>query len=1050
MVIAIVIVIMGLVALQGLPIAQYPDITPPMVNVSTTYTGANATNVEQSVATPIEQKVNGVENMIYMMSTNSSDGKMSLSVSFEVGTDLDMANVLTQNRVSEATATLPEEVKRQGIPVKKKLSFPLLLITLDSPNNTYDAQFLTNYTTINIIDEIARIQGVGVAEVFGGTTTDYAMRVWVRPDELAKLNLTISDLQRAIQDQNVLVPAGQLGGPPAPDNTEFTYTVQAAGRFETPEEFGAVVVRSNADGSQVLLRDVARIDLGSQGYLMRTRTNGRRTAVVSIYQLPDANGLEVAENVMATMERVSKRFPDDITYSISLDTTKPIIAGIREIVITLFQAIALVVLVVFIFLQNFRSTLIPTIAVPVSLIGAFAVFPFLGFTINTLSLLGLVLAIGIVVDDAIVVVEAVATKMEGGLSPRDATIEAMHEVAGPIVATSLALIAVFVPVAAMAGITGRLYQQFAITIAISVAISSINALTLSPALAASLLRPPGEAKKSIFDRPFAIFNNGFEAVAARFISMTEFFTSKLARMGVLLAALVVGMVFLFRIVPGGFVPEEDQGYILGALSLPDAASLQRTEEAIKDVEKIVMDVSAVENVVTIAGFSLVSGTVQSNAGFIFVQLKDWDERPDPADHARVIVRRLNAAFATQIQQGAAFAFGPPAIPGLGTGAGFSMMLQDRSGNDPAYLEQQLQLFTKAASARTEIGRAGSLFRATVPQVFLDIDDSKVLKLGVPLQEVNTAIGAFLGGAYVNDFNRFGRLYKVYIQAEPSYRVSEDALRFFYARNSEGGMVPLSTLVSVSRTQGPEYTNRFNLFRAAEIQGQAAAGYSSAQALDALEEVAAEVLPDDMSYAWNAMSFQEKAAEGSGSIVFVMALVFVFLILAAQYESWSLPLSVLFGVPIAVFGAMAGLSIARIFSESYENNVFAQIGLVMLIGMSAKNAILIVEFAKIERESGKSAFDAAIEAARQRFRPILMTAFSFILGVLPLLVATGAGAEARKVMGMTVFSGMLVATIVGVLVVPALYVFVDRYIARADDSTPAEVTEGSSTGPGGGA
>ena len=1030
MVIAIVIVIMGLVALQRLPIAQYPDITPPMVNVSTTYTGANATNVEQSVATPIEQKVNGVENMIYMMSTNSSDGKMSLSVSFEVGTDLDMANVLTQNRVSEATATLPEEVKRQGIPVKKKLSFPLLLITLDSPNGTYDAQFLTNYTTINIIDEIARIQGVGVAEVFGGTTTDYAMRVWVRPDELAKLNLTISDLQRAIQDQNVLVPAGQLGGPPAPDNTEFTYTVQAAGRFETPEEFGAVVVRSNSDGSQVLLRDVARIDLGSQGYLMRTRTNGRRTAVISIYQLPDANGLEVAESVMATMERVSKRFPDDITYAISLDTTKPIIAGIREIVITLFQAVALVVLVVFIFLQNFRSTLIPTIAVPVSLIGAFAVFPLLGFTINTLSLLGLVLAIGIVVDDAIVVVEAVATKMEGGLSPRDATLEAMHEVAGPIVATSLALIAVFVPVAAMAGITGRLYQQFAITIAISVAISSINALTLSPALAASLLRPPGETKKSFFDRFFVVFNKGFETVADRFIGVTEFFTRKLARMGVLLAALVVGMIFLFRIVPAGFVPEEDQGYLMGALVLPDAASLQRTEEVIKDVEKIVMDVSAVENVVTIAGYSLVSGTVQPNSGFIFVQLKDWDERPDPEDHARVVARRLNAAFATKIQQGVAFAFGPPAIPGLGTGAGFSMMLQDRGGNDPAYLEEQLRSFTKAALARPEIGRASSLFRATVPQVFLDIDDAKVLKLGVPLQEVNTAIGAFLGGAYVNDFNRFGRLYKVYIQAEPSYRVNEDALRFFYARNSSGGMVPLSTLVSVSRTQGPEYTNRFNLYRSAEVQGQAAAGYSSSQALDALEEVAAEVLPDDMSYAWNAMSFQEKAAEGSGGIVFVMALVFVFLILAAQYESWSLPLSVLFGVPIAVFGAMAGLSIARLFSESYENNVFAQIGLVMLIGMSAKNAILIVEFAKAERESGKSAFDAAIEAARQRFRPILMTAFSFILGVLPLLVATGAGAEARKVMGMTVFSGMLVATVVGVLVVPALYVFVDRYVARA--------------------
>ncbi len=1031
MVLAILIVIMGLVALQGLPIAQYPDITPPMVNVTATYTGANARSVEESVATPIEQKVNGVENMIYMKSINSSDGKMSLEVSFEVGTDLDMANVLTQNRVSEAQATLPEEVKRQGVTVKKKLSFPLLLITMDSPGGTYDAQFLTNYTTINIIDEIARIQGVGVAEVFGGTSTDYAMRVWVRPDQLAKLNLTISDLQRAIQEQNVLVPAGQLGGPPAPENTEFTYTVQAAGRFQTDDEFGAVVVRSNSDGSQVLLRDVARVELGSQNYLMTTRTNGRRTAIISIYQLPDANGLEVASKIMETMERVSERFPDDIEYSISLDTTKPILAGIREIVITLFQAIALVILVVFIFLQNFRATLIPTIAVPVSLIGAFAIFPLLGFTINTLSLLGLVLAIGIVVDDAIVVVEAVSTKMEGGLSPRQATIEAMQEVSGPIVATSLALIAVFVPVAAMAGITGRLYQQFAITIAISVAISSINALTLSPALAATLLRPKGEGKKSLFAGFFDRFNSGFEIVADRFMVVTHFFTTKLVRAGVLLGAIILAMILLFQIVPAGFVPEEDQGYILGALVLPDAASLQRTEEVMEDVEKIVMGIDAVENVVTISGFSLVSGTVQPNSGFIFVQLKDWDERPNIEDHARNVVRRLNAAFATQIQQGIAFAFGPPAIPGLGTGAGFSLMLQDRGGNDPAYLEEQLRRFIAAAAQRPEIGRVSSLFRASVPQVFLDIDDAKVLKLGVPMSEVNTAIGAFLGGAYVNDFNRFGRLYKVYIQAEPEYRISEDALRFFYARNNEGGMVPLSTLVSVSRTQGAEYTNRFNLFRSAEIQGQAAPGYSSTQALAALEEVAADVLPADMSFAWNAMSYQEKAAEGSAGIVFVMALLFVFLILAAQYESWSIPLSVLFGVPIAVFGAMAGLAIARLFSESYENNVFAQIGLVMLIGMSAKNAILIVEFAKIERESGKSAVDAAMEAARRRFRPILMTAFSFILGVLPLLVASGAGAEARKVMGMTVFSGMLVATVVGVLVIPALYVFVDRYISRAE-------------------
>jgi HAE1 family hydrophobic/amphiphilic exporter-1 len=1029
-VIAIVIVIVGLVALGALPVAQYPEITPPMVNVSGSYTGANAINVEQSVAAPVEQKVNGVENMLYMKSTNSSDGRMSLEVSFEVGTDLDMANVLTQNRVSEAQAVLPEEVKRQGVTVKKKLSFPLLLLSLVSPNGTYDDQFLTNYATINIIDELARIRGVGQAEVLGGSVTEYAMRVWVRPDRLAKLNLTVGDLQRAIREQNVLVPAGQIGGPPAPEGTEFTYTVQTAGRFETAEQFGQVVVRSNDDGSQVLLRDVAHIELGAQNYLISTNTDGRPTALLQIYQLPDANGLEVAGAVFAAMERLEERFPDDVEYVVSLDTTLPVTAGIREIVITLFQAVALVILVVYIFLQSFRSTLIPTIAVPVSLIGAFAVFPLLGFTINTLSLLGIVLAIGIVVDDAIVVVEAVTSKMEGGLSARDATVEAMNEVSGPIVATSLALIAVFVPVAAMAGITGRLYQQFAITIAISVAISSINALTLSPALAAKLLRPPGEVK-STFDGFFRVFNRGFDVATERFMVLASFFTTRVVRAMVLLAAVGVGTVVLFRVVPGGFVPQEDQGYLMAAFMLPDAASLQRTREVRAEVEAIVAEIDAIKNATTIAGYSMLSGTIAPNAGFVFIQLKDWDDRPNAEDHATNVVRRLNGAFAQRLQKGVAFAFGPPAIPGLGTGSGFSMMLQDRGGNPPAYLAEQVERFEQAARARPEIAGANSLFRSSVPQIFLDIDEAKALKLGVALEELNATIGAFLGGAYVNDFNRFGRLYKVFVQAEPAYRDDVEALRFFYARNSSGGMVPLSTLVAASRTAGPEYTNRFNLFRSAEVSGQPAAGYTSAQALGALEEVAADVLPGDMSIAWNAMSYQEKAAEGSGGIVFVMALVFVFLILSAQYESWSLPLSVMLGVPIAIFGAMGGLWIARLFSESYVNNVFAQIGLVMLIGMSAKNAILIVEFAKLERESGKSALEAALEAARQRFRPILMTAFSFILGVLPLLVATGAGAEARKVMGMTVFSGMLVATVIGVLVVPALFVVVERYVARSE-------------------
>jgi HAE1 family hydrophobic/amphiphilic exporter-1 len=1038
MVIAIITVIVGFVAMSALPIAQYPEITPPQVSVTANYTGANAVAVEESVATPIEQKVNGVENMIYMKSTNASSGFMQLQVSFEVGTDLDMANVLTQNRVSEAQALLPEEVKRLGVTVKKQLSFPLLLISLISPNGTYDEQFLTNYATINVLDELARIRGVGQAQVAGGSAFEYAMRVWIKPDQLAKLGLTVPDITNAIRQQNVLIPAGQIGGPPAPTGTEFTYTVQTPGRLVTAEEFGEVVVRSNPDGSQVFLKDVARIELGTQNYLVSARLNSAPSAALLVYQLPDANGLEVAAQIFDTLEQLKQRFPADVDYRISLDTTRPIEAGIREIVITLFQAVALVILVVFIFLQNVRSTLIPTLAVPVSLIGTFAVFPLLGFSINTLSLLGLVLAIGIVVDDAIVVVEAVAQKMEKGMAAKEATIEAMREVSAPIVATSLSLIAVFVPVATMGGITGSLYQQFAITIAISVAISSINALTLSPALSAALLRPPGESK-SLFHRFFGAFNRNFEVATEKFMVFTAFFTHKLVRAGIMLAVLIVALLLLFRAVPAGFVPEEDQGYLMAAMQLPDAASLQRTDVVMSEIEAVLAEFDAIESYTTISGFSLLTGTTQPNAGFIFLQLRDWDERTHPRDHANNLIRRLNFNFVTRINEAVVFAFGPPAIPGLGTGSGFTMMLQDMRGSSPGYLAEQTRNFIAAAQQRPEIANIGSLYRASVPQVFVDIDQAKALKMGVALSDINTSIGAFLGGAYVNDFNRFGRLYKVYVQAEPEYRAREDGIRMFHVRNRDGEMVPLATLVETQRTQGAEFTNRFNLFRSAELTGQPAAGYSSAQALAALEEVAEQTLPGDMGYSWANMSYQEKAAEGTGSVVFVMALVFVFLILAAQYESWSLPLSVMLGTPIAVFGAIGGLWIARLFSESYVNNVFAQIGLVMLIGMSAKNAILIVEFASQEMQKGKDAVQAAMDAAKSRFRPILMTAFSFILGVVPLLIASGAGAEARKVMGMTVFSGMLAATVIGVLVVPAMFVFVEKYISKRKPAT--------ATGPG---
>ncbi len=1027
MVIAIIIVIVGLASMSGLPVAQYPEITPPEVGVSATYTGANAEVVEQSVATPLEQKINGVENALYMKSVNSNDGTLNLTVSFEVGSDLDMSNVLVQNRVSEAQASIPEEVKRLGITVKKKLSFPLLLISLYSPSGAYDQDFLSNYLTINILDAIARIQGVGQASVLGGS--EYAMRVWVKPDQLAKLGLTVPDITRAIQEQNVIAPAGKIGGPPAVPGTRFTYQMRTQGRLSTAEEFGNVIVRSNADGSQVRVKDVARVELGTQNYSAFSRMDGGPASILAIYQLPGANGLDLKTAIEGVMQELSADFPGDLTYKVSLDTTLAVEEGIREIIVTLFQAVALVILVVFVFLQNARATLIPALAVPVSLIGTFAIFPLFGFSINTLSLLGLVLAIGIVVDDAIVVVEAVTAKMEEGLSPKDATVAAMKEVSGPIVATSLSLMAVFVPVAAMGGITGRLYQQFAITIAISVAISSLNALTLSPALSAMLLRPPAERKAGMLTPFYNWFNRTFKSATSSYMGIATLFVRKLVLSVGVLAIMVFMMGGLFGLVPGGFVPEEDQGYFLVSVQLPDAASLERTDEVNKAVEQMLIETEGVDSVTAISGYSLLSGSLSPNNAFLFVSLKEWGER-DRADlHVNAIIQKVNRRLAMEVPEALSFAFGPPAIPGLGTGSGFSMMLQDRGGNTPEYLARQTALFLEAAGKRPEIGNINSMFRANVPQIRAETDMDMILKLGISPADVNTALGSFLGGAYVNDFNRFGRLFKVYVQAEPEYRAHASDIRYFFVRGQSGQTVPLSALIQTSPTQGPEYTNRFNLFRAAELTGAPAPGFSSDQALDALEEVAAQTLPTDMTYSWNAMSYQERAAAGSGSQVFLLALLFVFLILAAQYESWSLPISVLLGTPIAIFGAMAGLWLSGLFLPGYQNNVFAQIGLVMLIGMAAKNAILIVEFAKMKSEEGLATVEAALAAARERFRPILMTAFSFILGVLPLLVASGAGAEARKVMGMTVFSGMLAATVLGVLVIPALYVLIEKLSGR---------------------
>jgi HAE1 family hydrophobic/amphiphilic exporter-1 len=1035
MVLSIIIVLVGLLALRSTPVSQYPDITPPTIKINTSFVGANAVNVEQGVASVIEQKINGVEEMIYMKSTNASDGNLSLDVSFKVGTNLDNANMLTQNRVSQAQPFMPPSVKQYGIITKKSLTFPLLVISLVSDNPSYDDRFLANYATINLVDAISRISGVGEVKLLG--SSDYAMRVWVKPDIMSKLDITVEDVTKALQDQNVISPGGKFGAEPAPAGTEFTYGVVLQDRLIQEEQFAEIIIKSKEDGSKVLLGDIADIKLGTENYNSRSRMNGNPAATIAIYQTPGTNALDVAEQIKQVTAELSQRFPEDIDYEISLDTTLAVTEGITEIVHTLFEAIVLVILVVFIFLQNWRATLIPLITVPVSLIGTFMVFPLLGFSVNVLSLLGLVLAIGIVVDDAIVVVEAVMHHIEHGKTPREATIQAMKEVSGPVVAIALILCAVFIPVAMVPGITGRLYQQFAITIAVSVAFSAFSALSLSPALSSILLKPskPMSERKGLLARFFNGFNRLFEKVTGGYVGIAGYLARKAIRVVLILVVVVVFAGIFGKSLPGGFVPDEDQGYFIMNVTLPASSSLQRTNETCLKIENILSRYESLEFITPIVGFSMITGAYQSNVATYFVMAKEWSHREQTVEE---IMADLNKTFAREITSGSVIAFGPPPIPGLGTGAGFSMFIQDRAGNTPAYLQEQTNAFVAAARKRPEIGRINSTFNATSPQIRLEVDRQKAMKLGVPLASVNSTIGAFLGGAYVNDFNRFGRQYKVYVQADASYRVSPEDLSMAYVRNNKGEMVPVTTLVTASKVSAPEFTNRFNLYRSAELNGVPAPGYSSAQALRALEETAKEVLPQTMGYAWSNMSFQEKQAEGSAGSIFLMALLFVFLILAAQYESWKLPFSVLLGIPFSVFGAFLGLFLARLTDTGYLNNVFAQIGLVLLIGLVAKNAILIVEFAKAEHEKGVELVEAALSAAKLRFRPILMTAFAFILGVTPLLTASGAGAEGRKVMGMAVFSGMLVATILGVLIVPALYIMIERIGKRK----PVQVIEKS--------
>ena len=1030
--ISIVIVIVGIVSLLGLPTAQYPDIVPPEIYINTTYVGADALTVEESVATAIEQEMSGVDNMNYMYSLNANNGELKLYVNFDVKTDPNIDQVLSQMRKDQADSKLPSEVKNYGITVKKSQASPLMIIDISSPNGTYDPVFLSNYATINLSDQILRVPGIGNVIVFG--SGQYAMRMWVNPDQLAKLNITVSEIVDAIQAQNTVNPAGQIGSEPAPPGVDYTYTIRAQGRLITPEEFGQIVLRAEEDGSLVRLKDVARIELGAQNYSQAGRLNGKDAAAIAIYQLPGGNAIAAVDGVKELMKEIEKSFPPDLEYTIALDTTEAVREGIDEIVTTLFEALALVIIVVFIFLQGWRATLIPALAVPVSLIGTFAMFPLIGFSINTIAMMGMVLAIGLVVDDAIVVVEAVELHIEKGLSPKDATLKAMEEVSGPVVAIALVLSAVFLPTIFIPGITGKLYQQFAVTIAISVLISAFNALSLSPALAVLILRPKKEARGPL-GAFYRWFNNAFGKATNGYVRACAGLIRKVSISLIIIAVMGAGTFFLGENVPGGFLPEEDQGYCFVQLQLPDAASLQRTAAAARDVEKIIMDTPGVENVTSIVGMSLLSGVTNTYSAFYFVSFENWAERKTPETRYAGLMAGLNQKL-RQVPQGIAFAFSPPAIPGIGTSGGVSFILQDRAGKDIDFLWQNTQKFLAEAKKRPEIGRATTTFLPTVPQFFVNVDRDKVLKQGMDLEQVYSTLQTFMGGYFINYFNRFGRTWQVYVQAEGKYRTRAEGLGQFYVRNADGDPVPLSTVTSIEQRSGPEFTMRFNLYRSAKVNVVAKPGFSSAQAMQALEEVFDQTMPPEMGYDYLGMSFQEKkASEGVPAwVIFVLSLIFVFLILASLYESWTLPFSVLLCIPIAVFGAFGA-----IFLRQMEFNIYAQIGLIMLIGLSSKNAILIVEFAKMKYDEGMSIKDAALEGARVRLRPILMTSFAFILGCVPLAIASGSGAVSRRIMGSGVIGGMLTASFIAIFVVPASFYMFEKLVHRDESAESPEGT-----------
>jgi len=1028
-VIAILMTLIGGVCVLALPIAQYPQIAPPDIQVQTKYTGADALTIEQSVAAPIEQQMSGVDNMNYMYSINANSGDIRLFVDFDVATDPNIDQVLTQLRVAQAQSQLPADVNNYGLTVKKSPTAPLMLVALYSPKGSYDGTFLANYGYINLVDPLTRVPGIGNVNVFGAG--QYAMRLWVKPDQLAKLGITVPDIITAVQKQNTVNPAGQVGGEPIPRGQKFTYTVRAQGRLQTPEEFGEIVVRANPDGSFVRVKDIARIDLGAQTYNLKGRLNGQPAAILACYQLPGTNAVKAAQGVRKLMAEAKQRFPADIDYAVSLDQTLAVTEGMREIVKTLFEALALVVLVVFIFLQGWRATLIPLCAVPVSLVGTFVLFPLFGFSINTLSLFGLVLAIGLVVDDAIVVVEAVERHIEEGMAPREATLQAMREVSAPVIGIALVLSAVFIPTAFLPGITGRLYQQFALTIAISVIFSAFNALSLSPALSSLLLRPRKKTRGPL-GWFYGRFNQVFGSATHGYVNWSRLAIRKAALSFALLAVLAVGAGLFGSRLPSAFLPEEDQGYVYVALQLPDAASLERTDQVCRQIEDFLGKTPGVQYTTSVVGFSLLSIVYDTYHAFFFVTFKPWSERTRPEEQYDAIKARVNKYLAS-LSEGIAFTFPPPAIPGVGTAGGFTFILEDRAGKDIGFLAQNVKTFVEAARKRPELSTLIPVFQPNVPQVFVDVDRDKVIKQGIDLTSVYQTLQTFMGGFFVNYFNRFGRTWQTYIEAEGDYRTDAKNVGQFFVRNANGDPVPLDAISSIKNIAGPEFTLRYNEYRSAQINGAAAPGYSSNQAMNALEEVFRQTMPKEMGYDYLGISFQEKKAQQgvSPTAVFGMSLLFVFLILAALYESWSLPFSVLLGTPVAVLGAFFTL-----WLRGMENNIYAQIGLIMLIGLAAKNAILIVEFAKDEYEKGKPLLDATLEGARLRLRPILMTSFAFIFGMLPLWFASGSGAVARRVLGSTVIGGMIAASGIAIFLIPVTFYVVERIANRQKEKTSA--------------